>query len=298
MADTPLKYDRYDHFLGMEASFREADWCLFGVPMDTTASFQPGSRFGPARIREASWALETYALEADRDLADLKLHDLGDLELPIGNLQESLARIGEAAYHLLELGKRFVAVGGEHLVTLPLVQAVVKRYPDLVVVHWDAHADLREEYLGQALSHATVLRRVCEWIQPGHLYQFGIRSATPDEVRYARRNHHFYPQEVLAPLRTCRAELEGRPIYLTIDVDVIDPAFMPGTGTPEPGGISAREALQALGVLRGLEVVAMDVVETMPAHDTSQRSALLAAKLIRDALAWIAGGTSEEGRER
>jgi agmatinase len=277
-------FERTDHFLGMNTDFAQADWIYFGIPMDFTASFQPGSRFGPARVREASYAIETYSMAQDRDLEEVAVHDAGDVELPFGNVPKSLSRIAQAAGDVLSAGKRFFALGGEHLVTLPLVQELVKRYPDLTVVHWDAHADLREEYLGEALSHATVMRRVSECIRPGHLYQFGIRSATRDEVAYAREFTHLYPEQVLEPLKAILPELQGRPVYVTIDIDVIDPAFMPGTGTPEPGGITAREALKALRLFTSLNVVSMDLVEAMPAHDLSQRSAALAAKMVREAL--------------
>lgn len=278
---------RTDRFLGMDADFTRAAWVYFGIPMDFTVSFQPGSRFGPARVREASYAIETYSMAQDRDLEELAVHDAGEVELPFGNVAESLLRINQAAETVLGADKKFFALGGEHLVTLPLIQAVVKRHPDLVVVHLDAHADLRDDYMGESLSHATVLRRVCEWIQPGHLYQFGIRSATREEVRFAREFGHFYPQEVVRPLKQVLGELQGKPVYVTMDIDVIDPAFMPGTGTPEPGGISSREALEAVALLKGLNVVSMDLVETMPAHDLSQRSAVLAAKLVREALVAI-----------
>jgi agmatinase len=271
-------------FLGMTAAAVDAEWIYVGLPMDFTASFQPGSRFGPPRIREASYGLETYSLLLDRDLEDVSVADVGDLEFAFGNVSQALTQIGEAAQSILAEGKRFVAVGGEHLVTLPLIQAVVSHYPDLVVVHWDAHADLRDTYLGERLSHATVLRRVAELLRPGHLYQFGIRSGTREEMVYAKAHTHLYPEAVLAPLTSVMEELKGRPLYVTIDLDVIDPGFFPGTGTPEPGGISAAEALSALRLLGGLNVVGMDFVETMPLPDVSQRTAVLAAKMIRDAL--------------
>lgn len=275
---------RQDRFLGLNAAVEAALWVYFGIPMDFTVSFQPGSRFGPGRVREASYGIETYSLAQDRDLEELPLADGGDLELPFGNVAESLRRIRETARSIVSRDQHFLAVGGEHLVTLPLIQAMVERYPDLAVVHFDAHADLREEYLGEALSHATVLRRVTEHLKPRHLYQFGIRSATRDEARFAREAVNFYPHRVLDPLTQCLPELKGRPIYVTMDVDVIDPAFMPGTGTPEPGGISSQEALEAVRLLSELEVVGMDVVETMPANDISQRSAVLTAKIVREAL--------------
>jgi agmatinase len=273
-----------DRFLGLNADFEHARWAYFGIPMDFTASFQPGSRFGPGRVREASYALETYSLAQDRDLENLPIVDAGDVELPFGNVAESLSRIEATAGWILDEGRRFFALGGEHLVTLPLIRAMVQREPDLTVIHFDAHADLRDEYLGEKLSHATVLRRVAELLKPRHLYQFGIRSATRDEVEYAREAVNFFPHQVVEPLTQCLAELKGRPVYVTIDIDVIDPAFMPGTGTPEPGGITAAQALSAVRLFNELNVVGMDLVETMPAYDVSQRSAVLAAKLVRESL--------------
>lgn len=273
-----------DRFLGLDADWAQARWVYFGIPMDDTASFQPGSRFAPGRVREASYAIETYSLAQDRDLVDLAIVDAGDLELPFGNVAESLSRIEETAADILAEGKTFFALGGEHLVTLPLVRAMHARYPDLVVLHLDAHADLREEYLGERLSHATVLRRVAELLEPQHLYQFGIRSATKEEVAFAHQSVHFYPHQVLEPLTACLSELKERPIYVTMDIDVIDPAYMPGTGTPEPGGISSGEALAAVRLLSQLSVVGMDLVETMPFYDLSQRSAVLASKVVREAL--------------
>jgi agmatinase len=282
---------RTDRFLGMDSSWDEADWIYFGIPMDFTASFQPGSRFGPARVRESSYAIETYSWSQKRDLAQITVHDAGDLELPFGNVPKSLEQIGSAADEILSQGKKFFGLGGEHLVTLPLVEAALKKYPDLVVVHWDAHADLRDEYLGERFSHATVLRRVAEKLSPGHLYQFGIRSGTAEEAEFAKHHTRLYPEKVLEPLSGVLSELRGRPIYVTIDIDVIDPAFMPGTGTPEPGGITSQEALAALRLLDQLDVVSMDLVEAMPQADLSQRSGVLAAKMVREAL--LAAGISQ-----
>ncbi|MCY0878195.1 MAG: agmatinase [Firmicutes bacterium] len=289
-------FAKTDRFLGMNGSWETAAWVYFGIPMDFTASFQPGSRFAPQRVREASYALETYSLAQDRDLEEVPIVDAGDLELPFGNVAESLARIRAAAREILESGRRFFALGGEHLVTLPLVEAMVERYPDLAVVHFDAHADLRDQYLGERLSHATVLRRVSERLKPRHLYQFGIRSATREEVRYAREFCHFYPHAVLEPFEAVLPELVGRPVYVTLDIDVVDPAFMPGTGTPEPGGISAAEACRVMARLASLTVVGMDLVEAMPHQDLSQRSAVLAAKLVREALlAVVPSGGDNDG---
>jgi agmatinase len=273
---------RTHRFLGCDADYGQATWVLFGVPFDGTASFQPGSRFGPPRIREASWGLETYSPRLGRDLTDAGVHDAGDLELPLGNTTASLAATEAAARRFLADGKRWIALGGEHLVTLPLVRAALERWPDLVVAHFDAHADLRDTYLGERLSHATVLRRVWELVGDGRLFQFGIRSGTAEEWAFAAVHARTFGGAVVDPLRTARVEWSGRPVYVTFDVDVIDPAFLPGTGTPEPGGITAHEAFEAAALFREVDVVGVDVVETMPLYDTSQRTALVAAKLVRE----------------
>ena len=273
---------RQDRFLGFERTWQAARWVLMGVPMDFTASFQPGSRFAPQRIREASYALETYSPELDADLTERALHDAGDLELPFGQVDASLAIIREAASRVLDADKHWIALGGDHLVALPLIEAVADRYPDVVVVHWDAHTDLRDAYMGQRLSHATVVRRVAELLGDGRVYQFGIRSGTRDEWIYARQHTHLFPDRVAEPLRSARAQWGARPVYLTLDVDVLDPAFLPGTGTPEPGGITPQEAFAAAHALLGTHLVGMDVVETMPLADPSLRTALTAAKLVRE----------------
>ena len=281
---SPAGFLRLDRFIGTRPDARGASVALMGLPMDWTASFRPGSRFGPIRIREASYGLETYSPMLDRDLEDYAVGDWGDLELPMGNVLASLDKIRAAARDLLARGQRVVGLGGEHLVALPLIEAALDRWPNLAVVHLDAHADLRDQYLGQSLSHATVLRRVAERCPPGSVHQFGIRSGTREEFQWARAHTALHARHVLEPLEQALPALRGRPVYLTLDVDVIDPAYLPGTGTPEPGGITPDEAFQALYLLGGVRLVGADVVETMPAEDVSQRTALLAAKLVRELL--------------
>jgi agmatinase len=280
---------RQDRFLGFDRSWDEAEWVLMGVPMDFTASFQAGSRFAPPRIREASYALETYSPKLDADLTERPLHDAGDLELPFGQVEPSLALIREAARTVLAAGKHWIALGGDHLVALPLIEEALTHHPDLVVVHWDAHTDLRDSYLGQRLSHATVMRRVAERLGDGRVYQFGIRSGTREEFEWAKVHTRLFPDRVAEPLRACLGEWAGRPVYLTLDVDVLDPAFLPGTGTPEPGGITAEEAFAGVLALVGTHLVGIDIVETMPAADLSWRTAVTAAKLVRE-LALVATG--------
>ncbi|MBX6377881.1 MAG: agmatinase [Clostridia bacterium] len=271
-------------FLGCTAAYEAARGVLFGAPLDVTVTFRPGSRVAPERVREVSDVLETYSLALDADLADRPVCDAGDVAVVPGNAVRSLERIEAAAAGVLADGKIPFVVGGEHLITLALVRAAARVWPDLVVVQMDAHADLRDEYEGERLSHATVMRRVAEELGGGRLYQFGVRSAVPEELAFARTATHLHPHEVLAPLRDTIPSLAGRPVYVTVDVDVCDPAFAPGTGTPEPGGIASGELLAALYALCGCQVVGFDLVEVCPAQDPTERTAVLAAKILREAM--------------
>ena len=255
---------------------------LLGAPMDWTVSFRPGSRFGPGAIRMVSEALEEYSVYQERSLGDVAFYDAGDLILPFGNARDSLRLIEAAAGDLWEQGHFPFFLGGEHLITLGILRAAGRRYPDLAVLHLDAHADLRPAYLGQSESHASVMRRVLEECPGVELLQFGIRSGTAEEFAFAREQTTLYPFEVVEPLYGVASELEGRPVYLTLDIDVVDPAFAPGTGTPEPGGITSRELLDALHVLKGMNLVGCDLVEVSPPYDQSQRTAILAAEAVRE----------------
>ena len=259
--------------------YDEAAVVLLGLPMDTTTTFRPGTRFGPSAIREASIGLEEYSPVLDSEIAPGEVCDLGDVSLTFGDVEGSLARIRSVAEGVWHHGKFLVGLGGEHLATLPLVQAAAAACPGLEVVHLDAHTDLREDYMGQRLSHASVMRRVAEEVGPGRLWQFGIRSGTREEFRFAR---HLYGD--LKDLPRVLAPLADRPIYLSVDIDVADPAYAPGTGAPEPGGPTALEVLDAVRTVARGRLVAMDVMEVAPALDPSGRTASLAAKLVREAI--------------
>jgi agmatinase len=256
---------------------------LLGAPLDQTTSFRPGARFAPERIREVSDALEEYSPVLDRGLDEIDFEDLGDLVLPFGDLKESLERIEEAAADLARQGRVPLALGGEHLISLPILRGMKRYHPDLVFLQFDAHADLRDEYLGQADSHATVVRRIVELIGGERVYQFGIRSGTREEFAFGRANTRFFPGGVDS-LEAVLGELAGRPLYLSIDIDVVDPAFAPGTGTPEAGGIGSLELFAALYALKDLRLVGMDIVEVCPPADPGDITSLLAAKLVREAL--------------
>lgn len=279
--------ERGGSYLAAGDDYARSRLVIFGAPMDYTVSFRPGSRNGPAAIRSASPNLEEYSLTSQKDLRDAFFYDAGDLILPLGNTGRSLALIEEAVAGILSAQKFPLMLGGEHLVTLGALRAFARHYRDLVVVHLDAHADLRPDYLGEADSHASVMYRARKELGL-EIFQFGIRSATAEEVVFANQYTHFYPYHVLAPLQEVWEKLRHRPVYLTLDIDVVDPAFAPGTGTPEPGGITSGELLAALSLLTKLRLVGMDLVEVSPAYDPAGITAMLAAKVLREVILAIA----------
>jgi agmatinase len=272
-------------FIMSDKTYEEADIVVFGMPMDYTVSFRPGSRFGPNRIREASIGLEEYSVYLDRDLEELSVHDAGDMLLPFGNAAKSLDRIEALADQLFQDDKFPVGLGGEHLVSWAVVKAAHKKWKDLTVIHIDAHADLREEYEGETLSHSTPIRKISRLLGPENVYSFGIRSGMKEEFTYAETSGmHMSRFDVAEPLKKKLPELEGRKVYVTLDIDVLDPAYAPGTGTPEAGGITSKELLEALHAIAssGVEVVGCDLVEVSPAYDHSEKTAVAAAKMIRE----------------
>lgn len=273
-------------FIASSPDYGQAQAVIYGMPMDYTVSFRPGSRFGPARIREVSIGLEEYSPYLDKELSEVNYFDAGDLPLPFGNPGRALDMIGDYVRGLLADGKFPLGLGGEHLVSWPVIREVYAKYPDLAIIHFDAHADLREQYEGEPLSHSTPLRKAAELIGGKNVYQFGIRSGTKEEFQYAKKNINFYPFDVLEPLTKVLPELEGRPVYLTIDIDVLDPSAAPGTGTAEAGGITSKELLAAIHALAGsgIQIVGADVVEVAPAYDPSEQTQIVAAKLIREIL--------------
>jgi agmatinase len=273
-------------FIASSEDYESAQAVVYGMPMDFTVSFRPGSRFGPARIREVSVGLEEYSPYLDRSLDEVRVFDAGDLPLPFGNAARSLDMIGDYVERLLADGKFPLGLGGEHLVTWPIVRAVHAKHPDLALIHIDAHADLREHYEGEPLSHATPVRKIADLIGGKNVYQFGIRSGTREEFQFAREQLHFHPFDVLEPLEKRLPELAGRPVYVTIDIDVLDPSAAPGTGTAEAGGITNKELLAAVHAIArsGAKVVGADLVEVAPVYDPSEQTPIAAAKLVREML--------------
>ncbi|MCI1268658.1 MAG: agmatinase [Ruminococcus sp.] len=271
-------------FIACDAEYDEATIVLFGAGFDGTTSFRPGTRFAPSAIRNDSFGIETYSPYQDKDMLDFSYFDSGDLELPFGSTNRVIADIASRSAQILRDGKLPFMIGGEHLVTLGSVMAVADTYEDLHIVHFDAHADLRNDYLGQKLSHACVLRRCHEIVGDGHIFQFGIRSGDRDEFRFATA-HTYMNKFNLNGLAQTIEYLKGKNVYLTIDLDVLDPSVFPGTGTPEAGGITFNELRNAVtSVCSQLNVVACDVNELSPQYDQSGVSTAVACKLIRELL--------------
>lgn len=274
-------------FIGCDKSYREADTVLFGAPYDSTTSFRPGTRFGPSAMRMESFGIETYSPMQDKDLVDdTKVFDSGDLELPFGAPEPALKMIEERSAQILEDGKRPFLLGGEHLVTLGAFRAVQKKYPDVVIIHFDAHADLREDYLGNPLSHACVLRRCHDLVGDGRIFQFGIRSGTREEFAFMKSGHvttEPFTSTTLA--KVVKSIPKKTPLYLTIDMDVLDPSEFPGTGTQEAGGFRYPQLVEDVRLICSrLNVVALDNVELNPGLDSTGRSTALACKFLRECL--------------
>ncbi|MGG3888461.1 agmatinase [Metabacillus fastidiosus] len=272
-------------FIKSHPNFEESEAVIYGMPMDWTVSYRPGSRFGPARVREVSIGLEEYSPYLDRDLADVKYYDAGDIPLPFGNPQKSLDTIEEFVEKILAANKFPVGIGGEHLVSWPVMQAVYRKYPDLAIIHMDAHTDLRDEFEGEALSHSTPIKKIANLIGPTNVYSFGIRSGMKEEFEWAKEvGMHISKFEVLEPLKEMLPKLAGRPVYVTIDIDVLDPAHAPGTGTVDAGGITSRELLASIHEIARSEVnvVGCDLVEIAPIYDPSEQTVNTASKLIRE----------------
>ena len=270
-------------FLGCDNEFEDSKIVIFGAPFDSTTSYRPGARFASRIMRAESYGLETYSLYQKKDLEDIGVFDAGDLELCFGDTNLALKDIEEMTSAILDFGKIPFMIGGEHLVTLGAVRAVSRKYDDLHILHFDAHADLREEYLGATLSHATVMRRIWDIVGDGKIYQFGIRSADRKEYEWGKE-HVSTRLFGFQGLEEVIAGLEGKPVYFTLDLDILDTSVFPGTGTPEAGGVSFQELLEAVLKVSRLNIVGCDINELSPQLDASGASTAVALKILREML--------------
>lgn len=273
-------------FIGCDNEYDESKIVIFGSPFDSTTSYRPGTRFASSAMRNESFGIETYSPYQDKDLTDIKVFDGGDLELCFGSPESALNDIENFSAQILSDGKMPLMIGGEHLVTLGSVRAAVKKYPDLCIVHFDAHADLRDDYLGQKLSHACVMRRCHELVGDGNIFQFGIRSGDREEFLWGRE-HVITNKFNFRGLEKLHEIIKNRPVYFTIDLDVLDPSCFPGTGTPEAGGVTFTELMLAVQTVSTMNTVAIDVNELSPALDQSGASTALACKLLREILLYF-----------
>lgn len=270
-------------FIACDSEYKEADKVIFGAPFDGTTSYRPGTRFASQYIRNESYGIETYSPYQDKDLEDIRVFDGGDLELPFGNTEKVLQMIEDYAAGVLSDGKMPIMIGGEHLVTLGAVRAALKKYPDLTIIQFDAHADLREDYLGEKLSHACVLRRCHDLTGDGRIYQLGIRSGERAEFQFAKAHTNMCKFDFAKLKEYCKSI--KNPVYFTIDLDVLDSSVFPGTGTPEAGGVSFNDLIAAIITVGGLtNVVAADINELSPPYDPSGTSTAAACKALRELL--------------
>ena len=270
-------------FQSCDNTYEESNVVIFSSPMDATCSFRPGTRFAGPAIRQDSIGLEWYSPYFDMDLKDVKTCDIGDLDLPMGDVEKDLDEISRVTKCILDDNKKTMMIGGEHLVTLGTIREYIKKYPDLHIIHFDAHTDLREDFLGRELSHATVLRKCYDLLGDGRIYQFGIRSGDSSEFKWANEGHTHLRKFDLVGLDKCIETLKDKPVYITIDLDVLDPSIFPGTGTPEAGGITYKELQQAILDMKGLHnIVGADIVELSPHYDASGVSTAVACKVLRE----------------
>lgn len=273
-------------FIGCDCDYVDSKIVIFGAPYDSTTSFRPGTRFGPSAMRNESFGIETYSPYQDKDLLDINVFDSGDLELIFGTPEKALSDIEAAADEILTDNKMPCMIGGEHLVTLGSVRAAAKRYSNLHIVHFDAHADLREDYLGERFSHACVMHRCHDILGDGRIYQFGIRSGDREEFNFAE-NHTIMQKFNFDGLKEAVEKIGQNPVYFTLDLDVLDPSQFPGTGTPEAGGVVFTELLNAIKEVSKLNIVGFDVNELCPVYDQSGASTALACKLLREILLYF-----------
>jgi agmatinase len=277
-------------FSGYQKTWKEANYVILGVPFDVTSTYRTGARFAPTAIREASLNIEGYSFRAGVDVENLKLCDLGDLHVT-GDASATLKRLEQVTKEILEAKKLPVLIGGEHTITLGSARAAGK---NIAILDFDAHLDLRNEYMNLTVSHTTFMRRINEQAKPQKIIEVGTRAVCKEEYDYAKKaDISFIPAQ---QVRRDGAEKtakniknllkDAEKIYLTIDLDVLDPAFAPGVQNPEPDGLCTHHLYDTLSEVCDERLVAFDVVEDTPPYDNGV-TAILAAKTIFEVLSYF-----------
>ena len=272
-------------FISCRASLADARIAIFGIPFEGTVNLRRGADHGPRDLRIASDSIETYSPVLDRDLDDLAMVDLGDCELGSGSPREQLARARAEVEAFWRPGLLPVMLGGDHTATLPVIEVLAAAIPDLRILQLDAHPDLREEFLGERYNYASAMARVMDVVPPARVYQVGMR--TGDRSEYRREAPHLYPSHAIHPIDAVRGlvpRLAAHPLYVTIDVDVLDPSEAPGTGAPEPCGLRAAELIEIVRLLEPCSIVGTDLMEVAHAFDPSGRTGITASWILREAI--------------
>ena len=271
-------------FMSAQRGIDQCRVSLLGVPYDGTCCFRPGARFGPSAIREDSYGIETYCPQLDLDLEDINFTDIGSLDVPLGDTELTLDYISDATNILLKNNLKPLIIGGEHSITIGIIKSIITNYPDLIMLQLDAHADLRDEWLGSKFSHACTMKRCLDILPSKKIFQIGIRSGTKSEFLEMNNSQRLIQHtlgENAKSLEEALKSFKGRPIYLTFDLDWFDPSVMPGTGTPEPGGYFWKDFAAIINVIKSHNLIGADVVELSPKLDNTGISSILAAKVIR-----------------
>ena len=273
-----------DSFFECETNYDDAKIILFGAPFDSTTSYRPGTRFASKKMRNESYGIEYYSPTQDVDLIEVSFFDVGDLNLPFGNPINALNLIEDFVSQVISDEKFPLMIGGEHLLTLAPVNVVQKKFGDVALIHFDAHADLRDEYLDEKLSHASVVRRISEVLNPHSIFQFGIRSGDRSEFEFADQNTYLQKFS-FDGLDEVIKKIQGRHVYFTLDLDILDPSIFPGTGTPEPCGVNFLELMKAaFKIFDYCKVIGFDMMELSPPYDSNGISTIVALKLLREFL--------------
>jgi agmatinase len=270
-------------FLGANKKGSRGEAAIIGVPFDGTKSNRPGTRFGPEAIRKGSLSLEVYGPYLDRDLDNLDYVDLGDLEVSHGSVEKMTEQVSESVENVLKLNMQPILLGGEHTITIGAVKAMIKKYPDLVILQLDAHTDFCTQHEGESSYYLEALKRIIHEIPPDRFYRLGVRSGSREEfLKSGIKLPLAFNGEIRDVGHVLNSIPKNAPIYVTLDMDVFDPSVVPGVSHPVPMGLTYREFVQLLRGLVWRKLVGFDVVELAPEYDQTGISAVMAASAVRD----------------